>query len=65
MSMLLTEWNLDDALAVARKEGYEKGRTEVKLEIARNLLVEGSSLEFVHEITGLDIDTIKGLQAGL
>ena len=39
----------------------EEGRAEEKLEIARNLLAKGSSIEFVHEITGLDIETIQGL----
>jgi len=69
LSMLYTEFNLDDAIAVRYKEGredgleegLEKGRAE-KLKIAGNLLAKGSSLEFVHEITGLDIDTLKGLQ---
>ena len=56
--MLMTEWNMDDALAVR----YEEARTDEKLEIAMNLLAKGSSLDFVHEITGLDMDTIKGLQ---
>jgi len=65
MSLLFTEFNLDDALAVAREEAREDGITEAKLEIARNLLARGSSPEFVHEITGLDVDTLKGLQAGL
>jgi len=59
--MLLTEWNQEDALAVR----YEEGRFNEKLEIARNLLAEGSSFEFVQKITGLDIDTLKGLQEDL
>ena len=74
--MLFTEFNLDDALAVryeegweegiekGRKEGIEKGREEgrkEKLEIARNLLVEGLSYDFIQKITGLDIETIKNL----
>ena len=83
--MLYTEWNWDDALAVAREEGredgleegreegleegIEKGREEglekghfyEKLEIARNLLAEGSTLEFVQKITGLDMETIESL----
>ena len=67
--MSYTEWNLDDAIAVAReegqKEGREKGREEgrvtEKLEIARNLLAKGSTPEFVHDITGLDIETINSL----
>ena len=58
--MLLTEWNWDDALDVrfneGREEGLEQGieigqekaRVE-KLEIARNLLAEGSTPEFVQK----------------
>jgi hypothetical protein len=65
LSMLMTEWNMDDALSVAREEAREEGLEEAKLEIARNLLTKGSSLEFVHEITGLDMDTLKGLQSDL
>ena len=69
LGMLLTEWNLDDAIAVASKENFEKGevkgRFNEKLEIARNLLTEGSSLEFVQKITGLDLNTLKGIQEGL
>ena len=59
--MLMTEFNLDDALAVRYEEGHEEGLEKAKINIARNLLAKGSSLEFVHEITGLDMDTIKGL----
>jgi len=55
--MLFTEWNWDDALAVAREEGKEDGIEE----IARNLLAKGSTLEFVHDITGLDMETIESL----
>jgi len=65
LGMLFTEWNLDDAIAVAREEaledGFEKGRTDEKLEIARNLLAEGSTPEFVQKITGLDFKAISGL----
>ncbi len=69
LSMLFTEWNLDDAIAVARKEaredgieeGMEKGHVSEKLKIARNLLAEGSTLEFVQKITGLDLETITNL----
>jgi predicted transposase/invertase (TIGR01784 family) len=67
LSMLMTEFNLDDALDVRYEEGWEDGREEgrlnEKLEIARNLLAEGSSLEFVKKITELDLDTLKDLQA--
>jgi predicted transposase/invertase (TIGR01784 family) len=72
LSMLMTEWNWDDALAVRYEEGHddgweeglEEGRGNEKLEIARNLLAEGSTPEFVQKITGLDMDTIEGLRAG-
>ena len=69
--MILTEWNMDDALAFAREEGREdgreeglvKGREENSIEIAKNLLSKGSTVEFVNEITGLDIKTIQELSA--
>jgi predicted transposase/invertase (TIGR01784 family) len=65
LNMLYTEWNMDDAIAVAREEGredgVEEGRVNEKLEIARNLLAKGSSPEFVRDITGLDIETIESL----
>jgi|GEM_PF-5934469 len=32
-----------------------------KENIARNLLAKGSTIEFVHDVTGLDMETIKGL----
>ena len=76
LSMLMTEWNWDDALAVryeeGMEEGIERGREEgleegleqgrkEKLEIARNLLSEGSTPEFVQKITGLSMDEIAKL----
>jgi predicted transposase YdaD len=45
------------------EEGLEKGRVNEQKEIARNALAEGASIEFVHKITGLDMGTIKSLQA--
>jgi predicted transposase/invertase (TIGR01784 family) len=73
LNMLYTEWNWDDALAVAREEGIEdglekgiekgleEGHFNEKLEIALNLLAEGSTPEFVQKITGLDMETIEKL----
>jgi hypothetical protein len=59
----------EQALEVARTQVLEECRVEVleqgliegKLEIARNLLTEGSTPEFVQKITGLDIETIRNL----
>jgi len=70
MSMLTTEWNWDTAKRVwqdeAREEGLSQGREEgrdvEKMIIAKNLLEKGSSLEFVHEITGLSLDEIRRLK---
>ena len=61
--MILTEWNTEDAIAFAREEGLEDGREENAREIAKNLLSKGSTVEFVHEITGLNIKTIQELSA--
>jgi len=62
LSMLLTEWNQDEAVEVAREEGYEEGREENNLLIAKNLLTEGSTPEFVQKITGLSLEAIESLQ---
>ena len=59
LNMLLTEWNLEDA----KKVWYEDGREEGREEIARNALAEGVSIEIIQKITGLDMGTIKSLQA--
>ena len=37
-------------------------RKQRDVEIARNALAEGLTPEFVQEITGLDLETIKGLR---
>ena len=57
MNMLMTEWNWDDALDVRFEEGLEEG----KRTIARNLLAEGSTPEFVQKIIGLTPEEIKNL----
>jgi predicted transposase/invertase (TIGR01784 family) len=50
--------NLDGA----RREGEEKGEEKKAIEIARNALTEGLPIEVIRKITGLDIETINGLQ---
>jgi predicted transposase/invertase (TIGR01784 family) len=61
LNMILTEWNTEDAIAFAKEEGREEGIEKEKLEIARSLLIKGSTPEFVQEITGLDPETIQAL----
>ena len=59
--MLYAEWNLEDAVAYAREEAREEAWEESKHTFARKALAKGSTPEFVHEITGLDLETIRGL----
>jgi len=73
LELIVRVVNINDGrnkeIAVAREEaledGLEKGREEglekANLKIARNLLSEGSTPEFVQKITGLDLETIAGL----
>jgi len=55
--MLYTEFNIEEAKEVWQEEARE----ERDRAIARNALAEGSTPEFVHKITGLDLETIQGL----
>jgi len=59
-NMLLTEWNQDEALEVARKEGREEAWEECMEFAARNALTKGIP---VQEITGLDMNAIEAIRA--
>jgi len=65
INMLYTEWDWDTALEVAREEAFEdgedKGIEKASIKIARNLLAEGSTPEFVQKITGLSLEEIAKL----
>ena len=71
--MLLTEWNMEDAIAYNREEAWEEGRKEGreegwrerKIQIAQTALEEGLPVEVIQKITGLDLDAIKDIQAGV
>ena len=76
--MLLTEWNTEDAIAVAREEGLEEGlekglekgrdegleigRIDEKIEIAKNLLAAGSSNDLIQKVTKLTLEEIMKLE---
>jgi predicted transposase/invertase (TIGR01784 family) len=47
------------------EKGMEKGRKEGREEIARNAIMNGLSIDVIHTITGLDMDTIKKLGASV
>ena len=50
-----------DGHAEGFTEGMAKGKAENKLEVAKKALAKGLSVEIIHDITGLDVETIKGL----
>jgi predicted transposase/invertase (TIGR01784 family) len=54
---LLEEWNLDDALAFAKRDG-EKQKA---LEIAKRLKAEGMDVNTISELTGLTVDDVLRL----
>jgi predicted transposase YdaD len=58
--MGILDWTPEMALAVR----FEEGREEEREEVARNALAKGASVEFIHDITGLDLETINGFAIG-
>jgi len=56
--MLTAEYDREMDIAVNRREAKE----EEKLIIAKNLLAEGSSPEFVQRITGLSLEKIEEIE---
>ena len=77
LNMILTEWNMEDALAFAREESWEdglteglnkglakgetKGKADATLEIARNLKKMGIPMEQIIESTRLSFEAIDQL----
>jgi len=47
--------------ASALRHAHDKGLKTGKLDIARNALTEGASLDFIQKITGLSIEEIEKL----
>ena len=43
------------------KQGEERGRTEAKLEAARNLLMENVTEDVIARCTGLPLETVQKL----
>ena len=61
MSELKYELDTQSKLVQAKREGRQEGQQEGREDVARNALAKGLSIEMVHDITGLDIETIKGI----
>jgi hypothetical protein len=66
INMIKTQWSFKDAMKWNRKEGFEegieKGREVRSVEVARNALMKGFSIDVIHDITGLDTDAIRNLR---
>jgi len=56
---MLAQCDRTAELNYAHDKGREEGRGDEKLTIAKNLLAEGSTPEFVQKITGLDMKVIQ------
>jgi len=67
--MLVQEWDMDMAIAVAKKEswedgmekGMEKGEKNRAMEIARTMRAEGISVDTTARLTGLTVDDVLRL----
>ncbi len=60
-AMCLTEYDEEATLRAFRREGYEDGLIDGKLEAARNFIAEGVSPETVAKCTGLPLDEVQKL----
>ena len=55
----------DVLLEVSEEVGLiAKWEEHKAIEIAQNALAKGLTVDVIHDITGLDVETIKGLSAG-
>ena len=57
LSMLMTKWNLGDAIAVAREEG----RAEEREQFVRNLLAMGMPIEEIARATELPVEQVRAI----
>ena len=56
-----TEWLLEDMHLTGRNEDRIEGKTEEKLEIAKNMLKENLDTAIISKITGLSKEEIESL----
>jgi len=63
--MLFEEWNLDDAVAVAErdgeKRGMEMGERKRTIEFAKRMKDDGKSIDEIIRMTDLTVDDILPL----
>ena len=61
LNMLANEWDMETALEVREEEGFERGMGAGMETVAVNALAKGLPFELIHELTGLDTETITSL----
>ena len=61
INMLFEELSTEEIVAIRCEEAREEGEERASVKIARNLLSEGSTPDFLHKITGLSLDEIGKL----
>jgi len=57
LNMLITEWNMEDCIAVR----CEEARDDERLEIARKMKSKGRPIEVIVEDTGLSVEVVEKL----
>jgi hypothetical protein len=69
LNMLTMEFNLDDALQVAREEGKiegeARGEARGKIEDAKNMLLDGQPAQKISKWTGLPLERVIAIQKEL
>ena len=64
-NMLLTDWNWDEAMEVAKEEAWKDGREEGErkksIDIAKKLRMRGDPLDEIAKLTGLTAEQIQSL----
>ena len=60
-NMLLTDWNWDEAMEVAKEEAREEGKEEEAFNIAKKLLAKKFPLNDIVDVTGLTVEQIQRL----
>ena len=58
--MAMSDWTT--GINTATEKGIAEGAMRSKIEIAKNLLSEGLSMELIQKTTGLDLETIQSLK---
>ena len=59
MAITKNRMELAEKLHRSKQEGLQEGRNEASLDIARKMKEMGDSIEKIHTITGLPIETIE------